>query len=73
MTTLPKGPGQARRLSMTPARHTAWRLWGWPVSLGLLSASGLASALVSDSWGDAWSWLALGLPVLVIVRCPMRR
>lgn len=44
------------------------RLWGWPVALGLLCASGLLSALVSDGWGDAWAWLALGLPLAVITR-----
>ncbi|MFG6466031.1 hypothetical protein [Roseateles sp. BYS87W] len=54
-------------------RQAAWRLWRWPVSIGFLVASGLVSALVSDRWGDAWSWLALGLPVLVMVRCSTRR
>lgn len=44
------------------------RLWGGPILLGLLSASGLLSALVSDHWGDWWSWLALGLPVAVMAR-----
>ena len=42
------------------------RLWTWPLVLGLLSTSGLLSALVSDDWGDAWSWVGLGVPVLVI-------
>lgn len=42
------------------------RLWGWPVAWGLLTASGLLSALVSDTWGDVWSWLALGGPVLAM-------
>lgn len=73
MTTSPKAPTQAPQPASTPGRHAPWRLWGWPVALGLLSASGLTSALVSDGWGDAWSWLALGLPVLVIARCSMRR
>ncbi|WP_200231569.1 hypothetical protein [Rubrivivax gelatinosus] len=41
------------------------RVWAWPLGLGLLTASGLLSALVSDHWGDVWSWFALGLPVLV--------
>ena len=41
------------------------KLWAWPVALALLSASGLIGALVSDGWGDAWSWFALGLPVAV--------
>jgi hypothetical protein len=47
----------------------ARRLWGWPIALGLLTASGLLSALVSDAWGDAWAWLALGLPLLVAACC----
>jgi hypothetical protein len=43
------------------------RLWGWPIAWGVLSATGLLSALFSDGgWGDAWSWLALGLPVLAM-------
>ncbi|MFY9510591.1 MAG: hypothetical protein WAQ05_06415 [Rubrivivax sp.] len=50
-----------------------WHLWAWPLALGLLSCSGLLSALVSDSWGDAWSWLALGVPVLVMVWFGLRR
>jgi hypothetical protein len=42
------------------------RLWGWPIVLGLLTCSGLISALVSEEWGDVWSWVALGLPVAVM-------
>jgi hypothetical protein len=45
---------------------SALRLWGWPIFLGVLSASGLVTALVSDRWGDAWSWVALGAPLAVI-------
>jgi hypothetical protein len=48
---------------MSPANR---RLWGWPIVMGLLSTSGLLSALVSDHWGDYWSWLALGVPVAVM-------
>ena len=44
-------------------------LWGWPISLGVLSASGLGTALVSDTWGDWWSWLGLGAPVAVMAWC----
>ncbi len=50
---------------MSPAFR---RLWGWPIVLGLLSASGLLSALVSDGWGDVWSWVGLGVPVVLMVR-----
>ncbi len=42
------------------------QLWLWPLLLGVLTLSGLLSALVSDGWGDVWSWLALGLPVAVM-------
>jgi hypothetical protein len=50
---------------MSPAfKH----LWGWPLVLGLLTTSALLSALVSDGGGgDIWSWLGLGLPVVVMV------
>lgn len=41
-------------------------MWGWPIALGVLSASGLVSALVSEGWGDAWSWVGLGVPVAVM-------
>lgn len=42
------------------------RMWGWPIALGVLTASGLLSALVSEGWGDAWSWVGLGVPVAVM-------
>lgn len=53
--------------------HPALKLWGWPIALGLLSASGLLSALVSDDWGNAWSWIGLGVPVLVMAWYAWRR
>jgi hypothetical protein len=43
-----------------------WRLWGWPIGIGLLSLAGLIGGLVADGWGDATSWIGLGVPVLVI-------
>lgn len=42
-------------------------LWAWPVAMGLLSAVGLVTALVSDGWGDWLSWVALGIPVAVML------
>lgn len=42
-----------------------WRLWGWPAALGLLSLAGLVGGLVADGWGDALSWIGLGIPMLV--------
>lgn len=50
----------------TPTASPFMRLWGWPIVLGLLTASGLVTALVSDHWGDWWSWAGLGIPVAVI-------
>ncbi|HVE53287.1 MAG TPA: hypothetical protein VNB23_07855 [Ramlibacter sp.] len=42
------------------------RMWRAPIVLGVLTASGLVAALVSDTWGDAWSWVGLGIPVAVM-------
>lgn len=47
-------------------------LWAWPIVLGLLTASGLATALISDTWGDWWSWIGLGVPVAVMGRFAWR-
>lgn len=49
------------------------RVWTWPVLLGLLTTTGLLSALVSDGWGDVWSWVALGVPVAVTAWYGWRR
>jgi hypothetical protein len=46
-----------------------WQMWGWPIVLGVLSGTGLVSALVADGWCDWWSWLGLGLPVVVAAWC----
>jgi len=49
----------------TPQSHFV-AVWGWPIALAVLTATGLATALVSDTWGDWWSWVGLGAPVVVI-------
>ena len=51
------------------------RVWAAPVALGVLTASGLLSALVSEGWGDVWSWIGLGIPVAVMgwYGLPLRR
>ena len=43
-----------------------FKLWGWPIVLGLLTGTGLVTGLVSESWGDVWSWVGLGVPAAVI-------
>jgi len=43
-----------------------WRMWGWPIVLGVLTTSGLLAALLSEGWGDIWSWFGLGVPVAIM-------
>ncbi len=42
-------------------------VWTAPIVLGVLSAVGLISALVSDDAGDVLAWLTLGAPVAVVL------
>lgn len=46
--------------------HPFWSLWGGPIVMAVLTATGLVTALVSDTWGDWWSWVGLGIPVAVM-------
>ena len=43
-----------------------FKLWGWPIVLGLLTATGLGTGLVSEGWGDVWSWVGLGVPTATV-------
>lgn len=45
--------------------QTNRQLWAMPAALGLISLVGLVAALVADGFGDAVSWLALTIPVVV--------
>lgn len=47
-------------------RRSALQVFGVPILLGTLSAVGLLSALLGDELWDGLSWLALGVPCLVI-------
>ena len=54
--------------------HSFWRMWGWPIALGLLTTIGLISALFSDGgFGDVLAWFALGVPVVVCAWYGWRR
>ena len=44
---------------MTDRRDTR-NVWRMPILLGLISAVGLVTALLSDAWGDWISWATLG-------------
>ena len=55
-------------------RHAFWRLWGWPLVMGVLTTVGLISALFSDGGvGDMLAWVTLGIPVAVCVWFGWRR
>jgi hypothetical protein len=43
------------------------RVWTAPIVLGVLTAVGLISALVSDSTGDVLAWLTVGAPVAAVL------
>lgn len=50
------------------------RVWTAPIYLGLLSTIGLIAALLSEGLGDYIAWLALGIPVAVVLwYAPPRR
>lgn len=65
----PMHPSSSRH----PPAGPRLRLWGWPIAMGLLSGTGLGTALVSDTWGDWWSWIGLGVPMAVIAWFALRR
>ncbi|QJB30923.1 hypothetical protein HF324_05915 [Chitinophaga oryzae] len=44
------------------------RLWSRPILLAVLSLAGLIAALVGDGIWDIFSWIALGIPVALMVR-----
>lgn len=48
-------------------------VWTAPIVLGVLTAVGLISALVSDDAGDVLAWLTLGVPVAVVLWYVPRR
>lgn len=43
------------------------QIWGIPTLLGVVSLVGLVAALVADGVGDALSWVALTIPVVISV------
>jgi hypothetical protein len=44
---------------------TFLKIWLVPIILGVISAIGLLSALTGDSIWDLFSWITLGIPLLV--------
>ncbi|MDO7896453.1 hypothetical protein [Pseudomonas citrulli] len=53
---------------MKPRQSSFWKVFGLPLLIGVLCATGLASALLGDGLWDAVSWLGLGVPCIVALR-----
>lgn len=45
-----------------------WHIWTIPLLIGIVSLSGLITALVGDDIWDILSWLTLSIPLLIIAR-----
>ena len=45
------------------------RIWTAPLLLGASAAIGLVAALLSNGVGDYLAWLALAIPVVVVLAC----
>ena len=43
-------------------RRGVWAVWGWPVAIALLSATGLVGGLWGDGLWDVLAWIGLGMP-----------
>ena len=57
------------------SRHRALsgrQVFGVPVLVGLLSAVGLAAALLGDGIFDAVSWICLALPIAIVAAAATR-
>ncbi|MBD9483661.1 hypothetical protein IB229_11805 [Pseudomonas sp. PDM14] len=43
-----------------------WMIFRWPLLLAVLSSLGLVSALIGDDLFDLFSWLTLGVPLMLV-------
>ncbi len=55
------------RRSNPQSRQSLWAIFILPAIIALFSLVGLVAALLDDGVYDLLSWLALGVPVAVIV------
>jgi hypothetical protein len=60
------------RSSSRGVRRSLGQIFAAPLLLGWLSGIGLISALLGDNVWDALSWVALGIPVFVVLRYWLR-
>lgn len=54
-------------------RQTMSQIFLIPAIIAVITAIGLVSALLGDGVWDAVSWVALGLPIVVLGYCLLRR
>ncbi len=50
---------------MTPRQSNFWKVFGIPLGIGLLNATGLFAALLGDGLWDSLSWVGLGIPAVI--------
>jgi hypothetical protein len=54
-------------VSGKPDKVPNWRtVFGPPIVIGLLSLTGLISALLFDEFGRYFSWIAVGSPIMLL-------
>ncbi|WP_339451950.1 hypothetical protein [Pseudomonas sp. JAI120] len=58
---------------MKPRQSSFWKVFGIPLGIGLLSATGLFAALLGDGLWDSLSWLGLGLPAAIGILALFKR
>jgi hypothetical protein len=58
---------------MAGERRSVARIFRFPALIALVIAFGLISALLGDGIWDAASWIALGLPVLIVAVFLLRK
>jgi len=50
-----------------------WRILRAPTAIALVSAAGLAAALLGDGWWHVLAWLLLAVPVMFVTVALCRR
>lgn len=52
---------------MSSEVRTPWKIYRWPIVVGILTFTGLVSALLGDGIWDGLSWAVLTAPLIAIV------
>ena len=58
---------------MRPRQSNFWKVFAIPLAIGLVSVTGLFSALLGDCAWDILSWIGLGIPLWISVRGLLKR